>query len=131
MCEYGQLAFNYFVHNAFDPTADDYTHKLGRTQELERQPDMAGDYICPECYGGGPVATLQGDQCPKCQTEGMQYFDVGEDGGGGEEPGGAGAQGLLKPPPRATTRCRRATTAWRSCRRFSSAWTKSTPKAAR
>jgi hypothetical protein len=96
MCELGQLAFNYFVHNAFDPTADDYTHKLGRTQELERQPDMAGDYICPECYGGGPVATLQGDQCPKCQTEGMQYFDVGEDGGGAEEPGGAGANQGLK-----------------------------------
>lgn len=80
MCEYGQLAFNYFVHNSFDPTSDEYTHKLGRTQELERQPDASGEYICPKCFGGGPVATLQGDQCPKCGQEGMQFFDTGEGG---------------------------------------------------
>lgn len=78
MCELGQMAFNYFVHNCYDPTADDYTHRLGRTQELERQGDMTGDYICPECFAGGPVAALQGDTCPKCGAEGMQYFDVGE-----------------------------------------------------
>lgn len=82
MCEYAQLAFNYFVHSYFDPTEDTYTHKLGRTQELERQPDVAGEYICPSCYSGGPAAALQDDACPKCGAQGLQYFDDPEGAAG-------------------------------------------------